>query len=265
MRRAALATVTAMLLASPAGADELFELAKKVANPLADLATAPFLYNWDQRIGSDEEGTSNYVRFQPVLPIHVDEDWNLIARLYMPMIEQQDVSPASGTQVGLADVNLSFFLSPTATIGRDLTLGLGPVVGFPASQSALGSQKWSLGPTAAIVWQPGSWTVGLLTRQLWSVAGSSSEADINETYIQPFASYTTQHAWTFGINSESSYYWTDNEASVPINVSATKVVRLGGAALSFGPGIRYWVEDPDGAAHGWGVRFETTLVFPDGH
>ncbi len=253
-----------MLLASPAGADELFELAKKVANPLADLATAPFLYNWDQRIGTDEEGTSNYVRFQPVLPIHVDEDWNVITRLYMPIIEQQDVSPGSGTQVGLADVNLSFFLSPRATVARGLTLGLGPVVGFPASQSALGSPKWSLGPTAAIVWQPGPWTVGLLTRQLWSVAGSPGEADINETYIQPFMSYTTQDAWTFGINSESSYYWTDGEASVPINVSATKLMRLGGAAVSIGPGIRYWVEDPDGAAHGWGFRFETTVIFPDG-
>ena len=74
MRRAALATAAAILLASPAGADELFELAKKVANPLADLATAPVLYNWDQRLGADEEGTSNYVRLQPVLPLHVNDD-----------------------------------------------------------------------------------------------------------------------------------------------------------------------------------------------
>jgi hypothetical protein len=264
MRRAVLVIAAAILLASPAGADELFELAKKVANPLADLATAPFLYNWDQKLGTDEQGTSNYVRFQPVLPLHVNDDWNVITRLYMPAIEQQDVSPGAGTQTGLAGVNLSFFASPRVAVARDLTLGLGPVVGFPASQSALGSQKWSMGPTAAVVWQPGPWTFGLLTRQLWSLGGSARDADVNETYVQPFASFTTPDAWTFGINSETSYYWTDDEASVPINISATKLIRLGGAALSFGPGVRYWIEDPDGAAHGWGFRFETTLVFPDG-
>jgi hypothetical protein len=51
---------------------------------------------------------------------------------------------------------------------------------------------------------------------------------------------------------------------VPLNLTLTKLIRLGGAALSFGPGVRYWVENPDSDPHGWGFRFETTLVFPDG-
>jgi hypothetical protein len=148
-------------------------------------------------------------------------------------------------------------------VAHGLTLGLGPVVGFPASNAALGSDRWGLGPTAAIVWQPGPWTLGFLTRQLWSVGGTRGEAPINETYLQPFASYTTPDAWTLGIDSESTYFWTDDEASVPINVTLTKVIRLGGVALSLGPGVRYWVEDPDDSAHGWGFRFETTLIFPD--
>jgi hypothetical protein len=262
--RAASALLLSLLAGAASAADEqLFELAKKVANPLADLATAPALYNWDGRIGSDETGSSNYVRLQPVLPLHVDESWNVIMRLYMPVIEQQNVDPGSGTDFGLAGVNLSAFVSPRATVARDLTLGLGPVVGFPASESALGSEAWSLGPTGAIVWQPGPWTFGFLTRQLWSVAPAPGQATINEIYLQPFASYTTPDAWTFGINSESTYYWTDDEASVPINVTATKLFRLGGAALSVGPGVRYWVKNPDTGAHGWGFRFETTLVFPD--
>jgi hypothetical protein len=197
-----------ILPASAVGADELFELAKKVANPLADLTTAPLLYNWDRRLGSDEHGTSNYARFEPVVPLHVDRDWDVITRLFMPIVEQDDVSPGSGTQFGLTGVNLSFFLSPRAPVSSGLTFGLGPVVGFPATNSALGSQKWGLGPTAAIVWQPGPWTIGVLTRHLWSVGDSSGEADINETYVQPFVSYTTQDAWTFSLNTESFYYWT---------------------------------------------------------
>ncbi len=264
MRRAALVIAALMLQAPAAGADEaLFKLAKKAANPIADLATAPLLYNWDGKLGADEQGTSNYVRFQPVVPLHIDRDWNVITRLFMPIVEQQDVSPGYGTQAGLVGTNLSSFLSPTGPAAHDLTIGLGPVVGLPASSSALGSQKWGLGPTAAIVWQPGHWTLGFLTRHIWSVGGSTSDADINETYLQPFVSYTTQDAWTFGLNTKSTYYWTDSEASVPINLTATKLFRLGGAALSIGPGVRYWVESPDGDAHGWGFRFETTLLFPD--
>jgi hypothetical protein len=100
MRRAALAIAAVILPAPGAGAEELFELAKKVANPIADLATAPLLYNWDGKLGSDEDGTSNYVRFQPVVPLHVDPGWNLITRLFMPMVEQDDVSPGSGAQLG---------------------------------------------------------------------------------------------------------------------------------------------------------------------
>lgn len=266
MRRALSATLLSMLAATAVAAEdkELFDLAKKVVNPLADLATAPLQYNWDGNIGDDREGTSNYLRFEPVLPLHLDPDWNLITRLFMPMIEQNDVTSGSGTQYGLSGVNLSFFASPTAPVAHGLTLGLGPVVGFPATSSALGSQKWSLGPTGAIVWQPpGPWTVGILVRHQWSVGGNATDADINETYLQPFLSYTTPDAWTLGINSEAFYYWTDDEASVPINLALTKLYRLGGAALSLGPGVRYWVEDPDSAAHGWAFRFETTLVFPD--
>ncbi len=87
---------------------------------------------------------------------------------------------------------------------QGLSLGLGPVVGFFPTSSALGSQKWSVEPTAAVVWQPpGGWTVGLLTRQLWSVGGSVHEADINELYLQPFLNYTTKDAWTLGLESRT--------------------------------------------------------------
>jgi hypothetical protein len=264
VRSIALALAAIITQAPVAGADELFDLAKKVANPLADLATAPVLYNWDGRLGTDEQGTSNYVRLQPVLPLHLDPDWNLITRLFMPIVEQQDVSPGSGTDVGVTGTNLSFFLSPRAPVQNGITMGLGPVIGGPASDSALGSQRWTLGPTAAIVWQPqGGWTLGFLTRQLWSVGGEPADPVVNEIYLQPFASFTTPDSWTIGLNSEASYYWSDDQSSVPLNLTLTKLIRLGGAALSIGPGVRYWVENPAADAHGWGLRFETTLVFPD--
>ena len=266
MRCTVIPLLVAMLASVPARADEaLFELAKKTENPIADLATAPLLYNWDGRLGTDDRGTSNYLRFEPVVPLHLSPDWNLITRLYMPMIEQNDAVAEGGTQYGFSGVNLSFFASPTGPVSRGLSIGLGPLIGFPASSSALGSQRWSAGPTAAVMWQPeGPWSVGLLLRQFWSFGGSANDAPINEFYYQPMLSYTTKDAWTLGANMEATYLWTDDEGSAPINVSLTKLVRLGGMALSLGPGVRYWIENPDADAKGWGFRFEGTLVFADG-
>ena len=109
---------------------------------------------------------------------------------------------------------------------------------------------------------PGPWTVGFLTRHIWSVGGNGREADVNETYLQPFVSYTTQDAWTVGLNTKFFLLLDRQQASVPINLAITKLVRLGGAAISFGPGVRYWVEDPDDAAHGWGFRSRPRSSFP---
>ena len=112
MLRAASALLLLLSAGAASAADpQLFELAKKVANPIADLTTAPLQYNWDGQIGDARDGTSNYLRFEPVLPLHLDPDWNLITRLFMPMIEQNDVSTDSGTEYGLSGVNLSFFVS----------------------------------------------------------------------------------------------------------------------------------------------------------
>ena len=160
------------------------------------------------------------MRLQPVLPIHVDQDWNVITRLYMPIVEQQDVTPTYGTEYGIVGSNLSFFLSPRTSASQDLTIGLGPVVGFPATNAALGSQKWGLGPTAAIVWQPPGRGPSACSRATSGrSAADADEADINETYLQPFISYTTKDAWTLGANCECTYYWTDDEGSAPINLS----------------------------------------------
>ncbi len=142
MLRAASVLLLSLLARAVSAADQpLFELAKKVANPIADLTTAPLQYNWDGQIGDARDGTSNYLRFEPVLPLHLDPDRNVITRLFMPMIEQNDESTGNRTEYGLSGVNLSVFVSPTAPVSRGLSVGLGPVVGFPASSSALGSQK----------------------------------------------------------------------------------------------------------------------------
>jgi hypothetical protein len=97
---------------------------------------------------------------------------------------------------------------------------------------------------------------------IWSVAGSDSRADVSSTFIQPFLAHTTPTAWTYSLNAETSYDWKARQWSVPINATATKLLKFGEQPVSIGGGVRYWAESPDSGPHDWGLRLIVTFLFP---
>lgn len=110
--------------------------------------------------------------------------------------------------------------------------------------------------------QKGPWTFGALGNHIWSFAGEGGREDISATFIQPFVSYTTPTAWTFGLNTESTYDWNGEEWSVPINATVSKLFKIGKQPVSLGGGLRYWADSPDGGPEGFGARIVFTLLFP---
>jgi hypothetical protein len=86
----------------------------------------------------------------------------------------------------------------------------------------LGTGKWGAGPTAVVLKQEGPWTFGMLGNHIWSFAGQSDRAGVSSTFLQPFISYTTKDAWTFSLNTESTYDWGTKDWSVPINFTVAK-------------------------------------------
>jgi hypothetical protein len=110
--------------------------------------------------------------------------------------------------------------------------------------------------------QDHGWTYGALFNHIWSFAGEGERADISTTFLQPFLSYTTPAAWTYGINTESTYDWKNKHWTVPLNLTVSKVTKVGDQLMSFGGGLRYWAGGPDSGPHGWGVRVVVTLLFP---
>jgi len=108
----------------------------------------------------------------------------------------------------------------------------------------------------------GSWTVGALANHVWSFAGDDDRADISNTFIQPFASYTWPSAWTVSVTSESTYNWKSEKWSVPVNVAVSKLVRLGRLPVSLQAGTGYWLESPRGAPEGVRFRLAATLILP---
>jgi hypothetical protein len=113
----------AALCAAPAFAEEpsvsaderdTEELAKKSQNPIADLISVPFQNNTNIHQGPDHQ-TGNMLNIQPVIPFHLNEDWNLITRTIVPVVSQVRLSPNQGPELGLGDTNPQFYFSPKAT------------------------------------------------------------------------------------------------------------------------------------------------------
>ncbi len=95
-----------------------------------------------------------------------------------------------------------------------------------------------------------------------SFAGDAARGDVNATFLQPFLSCTTPTAWTFSLNTESTYDWDTDQWTAPINGVVTKMTKIGSQLVSVGAGVRYWAEGPDNGPEGWGARLVLTLLFP---
>jgi hypothetical protein len=238
------------------------DLAKQLQNPIADLISLPLQSNFDFGVGRDD-GFRYTLNVQPVIPFSITRDWNLISRTIFPIVYQNDTLPGGGDQFGSGDTTQSFFLSPKRPF-HELIWGLGPVFLLPtASDDRLGGEKWGIGPTGVALLQHGPWTYGILANHIWSFAGEDDRADVNQTFLQPFLSYTFSNAVTLAAQTETTYDWETEQWTVPIQVGVSKVFKLGALPVSLGLFGRYWAEGPASAPE-WGMRFVVTFLLPKG-
>lgn len=238
------------------------ELALKLSNPVAALISVPAQFNYDRGIGSLDEGSRLTVNVQPVIPFGLSSDWNLISRTIVPVIWQDEIAPGAGHQFGIGDVVQSLFLSPVQPVGGWI-VGAGPVLLLPTgTDDQLSLRKFGLGPTAVVLKQQGGLTYGALVNHIWSVAGDEDRPDVSATFLQPFLAYATATAWTFTLQTESTYDWNGEQWSVPLAAIVSKVVRLGGRTWSLAGGLRYWSTAPDSGPEGLAGRLAVTLLLP---
>ena len=174
----------------------------------------PFQANEDWGFGPTGNGYKFTLNIQPVIPISISKDWNLIVRTILPIVSQHDLfyfanlpkdsplQPQNRSQDGLSDTTQSFFFSPKKPGPFGLIWGLGPALLYPTgTHPLLGTGTFSIGPTFVALKQEGPWTIGVLMNQLWSVAieehRSSYQPDVCPTihFIHDKDPYDLHHRY----------------------------------------------------------------------
>ncbi|WP_241667751.1 MULTISPECIES: transporter [unclassified Pseudomonas] len=247
-------------------ADNQAELAKQSLNPVAALYSLPIQYNWDQKLEPGSDGYQSVTNIQPVLPFSLNDEWSLISRTILPIVDQHGLGPGGAQDSsGVGDITQSLFFSPKQPTENGWIWGAGPALLLPSgSDERLSAEQWAAGPTAVALKQSDGWTRGILANHLWTLDNSppDDKNKVNQTFAQPFFSYTTKTYTTYGINTESTYDWQAREWSVPINLFVNQLFKVSRQPMSLQVGPRYWVESPRDGAQGWGFRVALTLLFP---
>ncbi len=248
-----------------AGGDDL---RAAVQNPIGSLISVPFKSTWDY---GAPNGTAYFMNLQPVFPQKLN-NWMLIHRAIFPYIsidgphagrpELPNPSPGEGAS-GLGDINYTVFLSPAVPKGA--IWGIGPSISGPsATDTQLGSGKWSAGPSFVLLLQPKFGTVGFLTRQLWSFSGQSDRPDVSSFLFEPFINFNLPNGWylvsdmvmTANWNADSGNQWT-----VSVGVGVGKLFKIGNQAMNTRIEAYSNVEKPTGAPD-WTLSWTLQFLFP---
>ncbi len=253
------------LTAPTAGAAEQSQadLAKAAQNPIANLISLPLQNNTNFDFGPLEK-TQNILNIQPVWPVSVGENWNLITRTIVPVTSQPGLVPGQDRKTGLGDTAFTGFFSPKDS-GK-WTWGLGPVVLLPtATDDRLGSDKWGLGASLVALTMPGQWVVGGLISNIWSVGGSG-EQDINAFTFQYFVNYNIPDSGGWYLTSApiNTANWeadSGNKWTVPIGGGAGRVFKIGKQPVNAQAQAFYNVEKPEFGAD-WQLRLQLQFLFP---
>ena len=243
------------------GEDETAELARASQNPVADMISLPFQWNVFFETGPGGN-TASVLNIQPVIPFHLNEDWNLITRTVVPVINQPPAGPLDRQEWELGNTLFTAFLSPQDTY-KGWIWGVGPAIEFPThTNDVLASDNYSAGPSFVGLKMDGPWVYGALWNQLWSFSGDDPE--VNKMLLQPFVNYNMDDGWylisspimTANWKADSSDQWT-----IPVGGGLGKIFRIGKQPVNVNTQFFYNAETPEYGPD-WSVRFVLQFLFP---
>lgn len=278
---------------------DLEELSKKMDNPLGSLWIL-----WIQNDTITIKGfplkktqTINNTLLQPILPVQLTKDWIWMNRpvfsfmsVPTPKLDDSgqgafpDQFAGGGSSFNDIQNNVSTdrkfefgdmiymgMLAPSelADVGRGKLLwGLGPTFIFPtATNSSLGSEKWSIGPAGLLMYMDPAFKAGFLAQQWFSYAGKDDRPDVSKANIQPIFYYSLPHLWQIGFSPNITVNWegsSGNRWTVPVGGGVNKTVLLfGKLPVRIELNAYYAALRPDDVGQRWDFRVMVIPVIPN--
>ena len=238
-------------------------LRKSSQNPIGNLTILPF-ENYTNFGFGPHHGTQDVLEFEPVVPFHVNTDWNIIVRAVIPAVWNPSLLPEASVPQAIAPTDLSAFLTPSQPTNGWLW-GVGPIMQIPTETNpSVGSNVWGLGPTAVLVHTGEHTVAGILVNNVWSLGGTSGPHGTQYATLlaQPFFNYNFEHGWFVG----TSPIITDDEVghgqtwTVPVGAVAGRVFRVGKLPIKLSIGGYYNVVTPQYGAR-WTLQTVAAVIF----
>ena len=250
------------------------EINKQLTNPVSDLWSITFQqnnYRVDVGPSIGERWNSN-LNFQPVMPVAISDEWNLITRPVMTLVnsvphpDPNDVPLDMDRTTGFGDTVLLELFSPSSKLVGNWLLGVGPTFIFPsASTQWTGQGKWQAGPSVVVGYLSEKWIAGAFLQQWMSFSGSNSRASVSQMNLQPFFSWFLRDGWSVGYSGNVLANWEASGGdvwTVPIGASVAKVLKLGKLPVRIALAGQYMPVRPDVFGQKWNLQVVVAPVLP---
>jgi hypothetical protein len=249
----------------------LTEVNKELSNPISSIWSLTFQQNtyWLTMPGPAGERNQVNLQFQPVLPVALTPNWNLINRpVLQPLLSAPYVNRSGNLHrvTGFGDTIFVTMLSPTDKLVGNWLFAAGPTFIFPtASNSRLGQNKWQLGPGGVVGYLGEKFLAGIFPQQWWSVGGSGSST-VSQLNLQYFASYFFDGGYSISTSPNMLVNWYapkgQNMLTFPIGLGVSKVQRLGILPVRFAVQGQYMPVHPIAFGQKWNIQVIVAPVIP---
>ncbi len=284
------------------GEMSLEEVSRMMDNPLGNLWIL-FMENDLMRYRGDPARHSKWINtflIQPIMPIPLTRNWNLVTRPIIPLVTAPELSleprlfgdcpgncnsPPQGGSLPLGSIDASretawgdimvwSMLSPAEprklADGSKFVWGLGPAARFPtATKDQFGSERYSFGPSSVLMRLPaddGKWTLGLFQQHhLWSIGGNSDRARVKTSQFQYIWYYKLPNMWQVGAAPMIDVNWEADDKdklSIPLGIGVSKTTFLGPMPVRLGVEFNWFVKAPDDYGKRFMLKFYIVPVIP---
>jgi hypothetical protein len=249
---------------SPTGEPSASELNRQLTNPVSSLWSISNQFN---NFELNNGHWNNNWNFQPVLPVGLTKDWNLITRPVMPFYNFVPHETAPGQferAAGLGDLALLELMSPAHS--GNWVLGAGPTAIFPTATSEFtGQGKWQLGPSVVVGYLTKEFFIGVFPQHWWSIGGQHGRPNTNQMNLQPIATVFFGEGWSIGYSGNILADWaapSEDVWTVPVGLGLGKVVKFGRLPVKIQLAVQYMPVHPRISGQEWNVQVQITPVIP---